>query len=199
MIEAVNGQKIGSPRDLALTVAAVTPGWTRRCRSSAMAQDHQVDVKVAEQPPRRPRRAALQPDLESHSKLGLALGPLTPDTRDQLQVPDGQKGALVRAVQPARRPRRQGCVRVTSSSASATRSVSSPSEANKAIGSALDGKDHAVALRVLRDGTIAFVGVAWNSPPDKDRPRRVPTARCGHAVAIPPVMASACPRTSMAV
>jgi len=39
-------------------------------------------------------------------------------------------------------------------------SVGSPSEARQAIGSALDGKDHAVALRVLRDGTIAFVGVA---------------------------------------
>jgi serine protease Do len=39
-------------------------------------------------------------------------------------------------------------------------SVSSPSQATKAIGTALDGKDHAVALRVLRDGEIAFVGVA---------------------------------------
>ena len=33
------------------------------------------------------------------------------------------------------------------------------SDATKAIGSALGGKNHAVALRVLRDGTIAFVGV----------------------------------------
>ena len=37
--------------------------------------------------------------------------------------------------------------------------VNSPSDANNAIGAALNGSDHAVALRVLRDGAVAFVGV----------------------------------------
>jgi hypothetical protein len=37
--------------------------------------------------------------------------------------------------------------------------VSSPSDATKAIAAAITAKSHAVALRVLRDGEVAFVGV----------------------------------------
>jgi len=40
-----------------------------------------------------------------------------------------------------------------------SQNVTTATDANKAIRSALDGKDHAVALRVMRDGTTAFVGV----------------------------------------
>ena len=35
-----------------------------------------------------------------HAQLGLALAPLSPDMRNQLDVPDGTKGAVVRGVQP---------------------------------------------------------------------------------------------------
>ena len=161
VIEAVNGRKIASPRDLALTVAGVAPGTDAKLQVSRDGQNREVALTVGEQPAteQTAHTRPAMPDHESHSKLGLALGPLTPDTRDQLQVPDGQEGALVRAVQAGSPAEEAGLRPGDVIVGVGNQSVRSPSEATKAIGSALDGKDHAVALRVLRDGTIAFVGV----------------------------------------
>jgi serine protease Do len=160
VIESVNGQKIASPRDLALTVASVAPGSAARMQILRDGQDRQFDVKVAEQPAEKTALARPAADRDSHSKLGLALGPLTPDTRDQLQVPDGQEGALVRSVQAGSPAADAGLRPGDIIVGVGNQNVTSPTEATKAIGSALEGKDHAVALRVLRDGEIAFVGVA---------------------------------------
>lgn len=160
VIEAVNGRKIGSPRDLALTIAAVPPGAQANVQLRRDGENRDLALTVGEQPPEQTAQTQPAPEHETHNKLGLALGPLTPDTRDQLQVPDGQDGAVVRSVQagsPADEAGlRPGDVIVGVGNVN----ISSPSQATKAIGTALDGKDHAVALRVLRDGTIAFVGVA---------------------------------------
>ncbi len=161
VIESVNGQKIASPRDLALTVAGVAPGSEAKMQVLRDGKDQEVDVKVGELPPEKTASAQGQPaeEHETHNRLGLALAPLTPDARDQLQVPDGQKGAVVRAVQAGSPADEAGLRPGDVIVGVGNQDVSSPSEATKAIGSALEGKDHAVALRVLRDGTVAFVGV----------------------------------------
>jgi serine protease Do len=159
VIEAVNGQKIGSPRDLALFVAEVTPGEAAKIHVLRDGQDREIDVKVGEQSSDRTAQTpAAQP--EARGQLGLALVPLTPDVRDQLQVPDGQDGAVVRSVRPGSPAETAGLRPGDVIVGVGNQNVRSPSEATSAIGSALEGRDHAVALRVLRDGTIAFVGVA---------------------------------------
>ena len=158
VIEAVNGQKIDSPRDLALTVASVAPGDEAKIHILRDGQERDVAVKVGEQPAEK--MAQTEPgEPAGHGQLGLALGPLTPGSRDQLQVPDGQEGAVVRSVRPGSPAEEAGLRPGDVIVGVGNQTVSSPSEATKAIGSALDGKTHAVALRVLRDGTIAFVGV----------------------------------------
>jgi serine protease Do len=159
VIEAVNGQKIASPRDLALTVASVAPGEAAKVRVFRDGQDRVVDVKVGEQPAERTAQTPVGEPSE-RGELGLALGPLTPDARDQLQVPDGQDGALVRSVRSGSPAEEAGLRAGDVIVGVGNQSISSPSQATNAIGSALGGKDHAVALRVLRDGQIAFVGVA---------------------------------------
>jgi len=159
VIEAINGQKIASPRDLALTVATVAPGEAAHVRVFRDGQDREVDVKVGDQPAEKTAQAT-EPGPQEHGKLGLALAPLTPDTRDQLQVPEGQDGAVVRAVRAGSPAEEAGLRPGDVIVGVGNLNVGSPSEATKAIGSALDGQDHAVALRVLRDGQIAFVGVA---------------------------------------
>jgi serine protease Do len=160
VIEAVNDRKIASPRDLALTVAAVVPGTEARLLVRRDGQNVEVALRVGEQPAEQTAQTPPAPDHEAHSKLGLSLGPLTPSTRDQLQVPDGQEGALVRSVQAGSPAEEAGLRPGDVIVGVGNQNINSPAEATKAIGSALDGKDHAVALRVLRDGEIAFVGVA---------------------------------------
>jgi serine protease Do len=160
VIEAVNGQKIASPRDLALIVADVAPGKEANIQVRRDGANREIAVTVGEQPPEKTAEAPAADDHDTHNKLGLALGPLTPDTRDQLQVPDGQDGAVVRSVRAGSPAEEAGLRPGDVIVGVGNQNVTSPSQASKAIGTALEGKDHAVALRVLRDGQVAFVGVA---------------------------------------
>ncbi|MGD0429580.1 MAG: trypsin-like peptidase domain-containing protein [Acetobacteraceae bacterium] len=158
VVESVNGQKITSPRDLAVTVASVTPGEEAKFQILRDGQDRDIEVKVGEQPPEKTAHA--QPDEPSaRGQLGLALGSLTPDVRDQLNVPDGTQGALVRSVRSGSPADEAGLRPGDVIVGVGNQKVSSPSDATKAIAAAITAKSHAVALRVLRDGEVAFVGV----------------------------------------
>jgi serine protease Do len=160
VIEAVNGRKVASPRDLALTVASVAPGEEAKFQVLRDGQDREITVKVGEQPAEKSASAQQPSETPSaRGQLGLALAPLTPNDRDQLQVPDGQNGVLIRAVRPGSPAEGAGLRPGDVIVGVGNRTVTSPSDTTKAIESALEGKDHAVALRVLRDGTTAFVGV----------------------------------------
>jgi serine protease Do len=157
VIESVNGQKIGSPRDLALTVATVAPGEEAKFHILRDGQNRDVSVRVGEQPAQK--TAQLRRDEPtSQGQLGVALAPLTPETRDQLEVPEGVAGALIRGVRPGSPAEQAGLRPGDIIVGVGNQKVSSPSEVTKAVGS-VQGKDRAIALRILRDGTVAFVGV----------------------------------------
>jgi serine protease Do len=96
---------------------------------------------------------------DHHERLGLALGPLSPDLRGQLDVPDGTKGAVVQGVQPGSPAEAAGLQPGDVIVGVGTHPVASPAEAVKAMRSALTGTDHALALRVIRNGQPVFVGV----------------------------------------
>jgi serine protease Do len=87
----------------------------------------------------------------------VALAPLSPDMRNQLDVPDGTKGAVIREVQPGSPAEQAGLQSGDVIVGVGGKSVDSPSAAASAIRTA--AKDHAVALRVIRNGTAVFVGV----------------------------------------
>jgi serine protease Do len=158
VIEAVNGQKISSPRDLAMNVATVAPGDEAQFHLLRDGQDRDIQVRVGEQP--LEKTAQIKPEEPaSHGQLGLALAPLTPQAREQLAVPDGVDGAMVRGVRSGSPAEEAGLRPGDVIVGVGNQKVVTPAEANKAIGAALGGKDRAVALRVLRDGSVAFVGI----------------------------------------
>jgi serine protease Do len=159
VIETVNGQKVASPRDLALTVASVAPGENAKFHVLRNGQDTDVDVKVGDQPPEKTARAHVE-EPPAKGQLGLALAPLTAGQRDQLQVPEGQDGVLIRAVRPGSPAEHAGLRPGDVIIGIGSQNVTSAADATRAIASALSGKDHAVALRVVRDGATAFVGVS---------------------------------------
>ena len=158
VIEQVNGKKVGDPRELAVDVAAVPPGSEASLTLMRNGSSKDVQATVASLP--TDNRNAASPDQQKG--IGLALAPLTPDMRSQLNLPDQTRGALVAQVRPGSPAEQAGLQQGDIVVGVGDKSVSSPSEAVAAIRQATSGGKTA-ALRIMRDGTAAFVAVAPQS------------------------------------
>jgi serine protease Do len=161
VIQAVNGTKIANPRDLALNVANIQPGQEAHLTVLRDGQSKDVTLKVGSLPNERVARNDTSDDSsgDRRERLGLALAPLSPDLRGQLDVPDGTKGAVVQGVQPGSPAEAAGLQPGDVIVGVGTRPVTSPAEAVKAMRTAINGNDRALALRVIRNGQPVFVGV----------------------------------------
>ena len=158
VIQQVNGQKVANPRDLAVDVAAVKPGQDAHLTILHDGQTKDVTVHVGQMP--NEQTANNEQGGEHHgAQVGLALAPLSPEMRNQLDVPEGTHGALVRGVQPGSPAEAAGLQPGDVIVGVNTHSVNSPADAAREIRSAMNGHDHAVALRVIRDGQPMFVGI----------------------------------------
>ncbi|MGC1412828.1 MAG: DegQ family serine endoprotease [Acetobacteraceae bacterium] len=155
VITAVNGQTVKNPRDLAVDVASVQPGDEAKLQVMHDGDSKTVSVKVGQMP--NEQTASNDTGPSSHERIGLALAPLSPDLRNQLDVPDGTHGAVVRNVEPGSPADQAGLQAGDVIVGVGDKQVTSPSEAATAIRGA--SKDHAVALRIIRNGEPVFVGV----------------------------------------
>jgi serine protease Do len=158
VIEAVNNQKVTSPRELALDIAAVKPGEEAHLSVLHDGQTKDVTLKVAQLPGEQTASNGGETGGR-HEQLGLALAPLSPDMRDQLDVPDGTSGAVVRGVQPGSPADQAGLQPGDIIVGVGTHPVNSPADAAREIRAAMNKSDHALALRVLRNGEAVFVGI----------------------------------------
>jgi serine protease Do len=156
VITAVNGQTVKTPRDLAVEVAAVQPGDEAKLDVMHNGQSKTVSVKVGQLQNEQVASTGGN-GAESQGHIGLALAPLSPDLRDQLEVPNGTNGAVVREVQPGSPADAAGLQAGDVIVGVGDKQVDSPTQAATAIRGAV--KDHAVALRIIRNGQPLFVGV----------------------------------------
>ena len=159
VIQAVNGTKISNPKELAMNVANIQPGEQAHLTILHDGQTKDVNVKVGSLPNDQTASNGGQERGEHHAQIGLALAPLSPDLRDQLDIPDGTKGAVVQGVQPGSPAEAAGLQPGDVIVGVGRQAVSSPAEAAKAMRTALNSSDHALALRVIRNGQPVFVGV----------------------------------------
>jgi len=157
VIQAVNGQAVATPRDLALNVAAIRPGEDANLKILRDGAVRQVTVKVGELPGEQ--QAATETARDRREQLGLALGPLSPELRNRFDVPDGLAGAVVQAVRPGSASEQAGLKSGDVIVGVGNQKVANPAEAVRAIRSALASDTQALALRVFRDGRSAFVGI----------------------------------------
>ena len=154
VIRTVNGASITSPRELAMDVASVSPGRKASLGIIRDGNPQTVDVTVGTLPGSEGPAAG-----ETGQKgVGLELGSLTPELRQQLNLPDGTQGAVVEDVVPNSPAEgagiQQGDVVV---GVDRTR-IDSPGQAARAIrGASQSGKP--IALRIIHDGQTAFVAV----------------------------------------
>lgn len=157
VIQSVNGTKISNPRDLAVNIANIKPGGEAKLQVLRDGQTKDINLNVTQMPSEQV--ATNQTGGEHQERLGLALGPLSPDVRNQLDLPSGTKGAVIRGVQPGSPAQMAGLQPGDVIVGVGTKPVDSPSEAVNAIRSAMNSKNHAVALRVIRNGEPIFVGI----------------------------------------
>jgi serine protease Do len=162
VIASVNGDPVANPRDLALDVANLKPGTDAKIDLVRNGEHQTVAATIGQLPSGDQTASARGPGGEQggQPKLGLALAPISPDVRGQLDLPEGTKGAVVAQVQPGS-PAEQAGIRPGDVIVGVGgKQVGSPREAVQAIRSAAGKADTAVALRIVRDGQPAFVAVS---------------------------------------
>jgi serine protease Do len=155
VITAVNGQAVQNPRDLATNVASVQPGEEVKLQVVHEGDTRTVSLKVGQMP--NEQVAGNDRAQEPRERIGLALAPLSPDLRNELDVPDGTRGAVVRNVEPGSPADQAGLQAGDVIVGVGGKKVTSPTDAASAIRGA--AKEHAVAMRIIRNGQPAFVAV----------------------------------------
>ncbi len=158
VIQTVNGLKIATPKELALNIANIRPGESAYLGVLHDGQTKEVNVKVGTLPNEQTASRDTNGG-ERRAQIGLALAPLSPDMRDQLDVPDGTTGAVVQRVQPGSPAEIAGLQPGDVIIGVGRQKVGSPEEAVRAMRTAMNGSDPGFALRVIRNGQPAFVGV----------------------------------------
>jgi len=159
VIESVNGQAIRNPRELALDVASLKPGSDAHLSVLRGGQAKDFTLKVGTLPSERTASNEMNGGQQHGEQLGLALAPLSPQMRDQLNIPGDTTGVVVQQVKPGSPAEKAGLQAGDVIVGVGTQNVTSVENAARAIHTAINGKDHAVALRIMRDGQAVFVGV----------------------------------------
>ena len=102
VITSVNGQKVENSSGLQVDVSQVAPGAKITLGLLRSGQSSTVDLTVGEYNPNGTQVASSGGNGgQNNGKLGLAVGDLTQDARQQLQVPQSVQGAVVEQVRPA--------------------------------------------------------------------------------------------------
>jgi serine protease Do len=158
VIRSVNGKSIEDPRALADDIANIKPGSEAHVAVVRDGHQQTLDVNVAEMPGEQ-QVAEAGPRHQHEARLGLALGPVSPGIADQLNLPNGTRGALVTQVQPGSPADQAGIQPGDVIVGVGTHTISDPAEATHAVRDALHRDDTAVALRIIRNGQPAFVAV----------------------------------------
>jgi len=155
VITAVDGHRIGNQRELAINVSQIAPGTKVPVEIVRDGHARSLDVTVG----------TLSGDNASHGPnagtagLGVALGPITPQLRQQLDLPDGARGAVITEVKPGSMADQAGLQPGDVITGVGDHEVSGTADAGRAIREGLKG-DQALALRILRNGEPAFVAVS---------------------------------------
>ncbi|MDQ1644372.1 MAG: serine protease Do, partial [Cryptosporangiaceae bacterium] len=158
VITAVNGTPVSDPRALARQVAALRPGSTATVAVQRDGAEQTLKMTAASLP-EKTADASVPGEPSGGAKLGLALAPINPAARESLGLGDDVKGAVIAAVRPGSPASEAGLKPGDVLLSVGNKQVATPEDAVQAIRAQQASKQHAVALRVLRDGHSLFVAV----------------------------------------
>ncbi|WP_338332984.1 Do family serine endopeptidase [Acetobacter sp. LMG 32666] len=158
VITDFNGQKIATPHDLAVRVAAVAPGTQVTIGFVRAGKAQTVNLKIG-------NLASAAGDTGKTASavggqhLGIALAPLNRDTRQQLGLPQDAHGVVVSDVE-AGSPADQAGIRPGDViQAVGSQQVDAPKAAVGLIKAAMAAKKP-LLLRILREGQSLFIAIS---------------------------------------
>lgn len=161
IIQAINGSPVTNPRDLAVTVSGLKPNEHASMSILRDGKAREIKVTIGDMPRERVA-AADEPASPSRAQVGVALGALSAEVRAELDVPADVKGAVIQQVRPGSPAQLAGLQAGDVILGVGGKTIETPAEAVQAIRDALGGKEHAVALRIMRDGASRFVGISMD-------------------------------------
>ncbi len=159
VITQVGNQTVKDPRDLARIVADIHSGTDQSVTVHRDGVDKTISVKIAALQDQDGARAA-KADAGHGAKLGLALAPLDDQTRQEMNLPAGQKGVVIANVRPESAADTAGLQAGDILESVGDQAVTTPEQAVTALRNGTEKAGSAVALRVLRDGHQAFVALS---------------------------------------
>ena len=156
VITAVDGHHIGSNRELAISISQIIPGTKVPLDVFRSGKLQKLEVTVATLP--SDGGASHSPNAGT-AGLGVALSGITPQLRQQLELPDGQRGAVITEVKPGSVADQAGLQQGDVITGVGDHEINGTADAARAIKEGMKG-DQALALRILRNGEPAFVAVS---------------------------------------
>ena len=144
VITAIDGQKVNDAGDLQVRIGLKKPGTKVELTVLRNGKTMTVPVTLEE----LGARSNDGNSGESHGKMrwGMGLGDLTPDTRDQLQVPSDVHGALIEQVQPGSSADNAGLQQGDIILEVNRHKVRTPAEVQQALSSVPEGQDALVLV-----------------------------------------------------
>ena len=160
VITAFDGKPIKDARDLAMAVAETPAGKTVGVTVWRDNHSRSVDVTIRNQD--ETKVAAAEPS-DTGPKVGMSLEPLTPEARDQLNLPNTTNGVLVGEVTPGSPADESGVQAGDVIERVAGSAVRTPDQVVNAIHAAQKEKKQALSLLVRRDGVTSYLGLQLES------------------------------------
>jgi len=156
-----NGKPVDRVTDLTRLVAETKAGDTVKVVVWRDNAEKTLDVKIGQMPTEDQMVAANQPSGQSANtpKLGVALAKLTPETRQQLNLPDNAKGVVVTDVQPGSPAADKGLQPGDVIVEADHKQVTDPSMVAEAVRAAAERGDDTILLLVDRQGQDRFVAI----------------------------------------
>jgi serine protease Do len=157
VIVGVNGQHVGNNRELAIDVSQLPPGTHAKLAILRNGKLQDMDVVIGTLPNDGAAHGG-QASPDDTRGLGVALSPITPQLRQQLELGENQRGVVISQVQQGSAAEQAGLQAGDLIVGVGDKAVDNTNEASRAIRQSLKDSQ-AVALRIVRNGESIFVAV----------------------------------------
>jgi serine protease Do len=155
LITAYNGKIIKDPRDISMAVANTAAGSSATVTYVRNGVEKTATVTIE----KLKDDAVAVNEKSEEGPIGLALAPLSPESRDQFGIDASVKGVVVERVAPDSHAADSGVKAGDVIVKIGDETVTSPAEAAKTLHALESEKKQAVPLLVMRDGTTYYLAL----------------------------------------